>query len=74
MGKHYHLTDMPYMGPDDHWTVDKYTDTAPTDAYGTIEFQGGAHPNKAQVCHTECLSAVESLVMDPTTFSVEFEL
>lgn len=27
----------------------KHTRAQPTDAYGTIEFQGGAHPTKAQV-------------------------
>lgn len=35
----------------------KHTRAQPTDAYGTIEFQGGAHPTKAQVSlkHTKNL-------------------
>ena len=32
------------------WSVDWHTELSPTDAFGTIEFQGGPHPNKAQVC------------------------
>ncbi len=32
----------------DQWTPQKCTRSAATDAYGTIEFQGGAHPTKAQ--------------------------
>jgi len=35
--------------PDQRWSVAKNTETAPTDAYGTIEFLGGPHPTKAQV-------------------------
>lgn len=31
------------------WTPGKNTKTFPTDAYGTIEFQGLPHPTKAQV-------------------------
>ncbi|XP_065569239.1 transient receptor potential cation channel trpm-like isoform X2 [Artemia franciscana] len=30
------------------WSPDKHTLTSPTDAFGVIEFQGGAHPSKAQ--------------------------
>lgn len=33
----------------DIWLHYKHTRTHPTDAYGTIEFQGGPHPTKAQV-------------------------
>lgn len=33
------------------WSPAKYTMAYPTDAYGTIEFQGGPHPTKAQVCY-----------------------
>lgn len=36
--------------PGDVWIPYKHTRAHPTDAYGTIEFQGGAHPTKAQVC------------------------
>ncbi|XP_055607349.1 transient receptor potential cation channel trpm isoform X8 [Uranotaenia lowii] len=32
----------------DLWLPQKHTRPQPTDAYGTIEFQGGAHPTKAQ--------------------------
>jgi len=35
--------------PGDLWLPTKHTRPQPTDAYGTIEFQGGAHPTKAQV-------------------------
>lgn len=35
--------------PGDVWVPFKHTRPHPTDAYGTIEFQGGAHPTKAQV-------------------------
>ena len=31
------------------WTPGKNTRSYPTDAYGTIEFQGLPHPTKAQV-------------------------
>ncbi|XP_037034801.1 transient receptor potential cation channel trpm isoform X3 [Bradysia coprophila] len=34
--------------PGDVWVPYKHTRSHPTDAYGTIEFQGGAHPTKAQ--------------------------
>ncbi|KAK2153336.1 hypothetical protein LSH36_300g03014 [Paralvinella palmiformis] len=33
---------------DEVWNVQDHTRELPTDAYGTIEFQGGAHPTKAQ--------------------------
>lgn len=36
--------------PGDVWVPFRHTRPHPTDAYGTIEFQGGAHPTKAQVC------------------------
>lgn len=31
------------------WLPSKHTVAVPTDAHGTIEFQGGPHPSKAQV-------------------------
>ncbi|CAO1309963.1 unnamed protein product [Diamesa hyperborea] len=34
--------------PGDFWFPNKHTRSHPTDAYGTIEFQGSAHPTKAQ--------------------------
>lgn len=33
----------------DQWSPGKNTRSLATDAYGTIEFQGGPHPTKAQV-------------------------
>lgn len=35
--------------PQEKWSVAKHTRTYPTDAYGTIEFQGGGFINKAMV-------------------------
>lgn len=35
--------------PNEVWSPAKHTLPSPTDAYGTIEFQGGPHPSKAQV-------------------------
>ncbi|CAL4164580.1 unnamed protein product, partial [Meganyctiphanes norvegica] len=35
-------------GEDLHWSPQRHTHLMPTDAYGTLEFQGGAHPTKAQ--------------------------
>ncbi|XP_058146638.1 transient receptor potential cation channel subfamily M member 1 [Dasypus novemcinctus] len=29
------------------WCISKHTQSSPTDSYGTLEFQGGAHANKA---------------------------
>lgn len=34
------------------WSPAKHTLPSPTDAYGTIEFQGGPHPSKAQVLYS----------------------
>ncbi|KAF5291334.1 hypothetical protein FQA39_LY03485 [Lamprigera yunnana] len=34
--------------PGEVWLPSKHTKGTPTDAYGTIEFQGGPHPTKAQ--------------------------
>ncbi|XP_071043115.1 transient receptor potential cation channel trpm-like [Parasteatoda tepidariorum] len=33
---------------DEHWSPSRHTAASPTDAFGTIEFQGSAHPLKAQ--------------------------
>lgn len=35
--------------PNETWSPMKHTVLSATDAYGTIEFQGGPHPTKAQV-------------------------
>ncbi|CAH0590480.1 unnamed protein product [Chrysodeixis includens] len=34
--------------PGEAWVPARHTQSAPTDAYGTVEFQGGPHPTKAQ--------------------------
>ncbi|XP_076047574.1 transient receptor potential cation channel, subfamily M isoform X4 [Oratosquilla oratoria] len=36
------------QGKEDHWSPSRHTQLLPTDAYGVLEFQGGAHPTKAQ--------------------------
>lgn len=36
-------------GEDLHWSPSRHTQLLPTDAYGILEFQGGAHPTKAHV-------------------------
>jgi hypothetical protein len=43
------VTPPPKPGEELLWTPARYTQAKPTDAYGTIEFQGGPHPSKAQV-------------------------
>lgn len=51
--KHFHLKPSSGVEPKpletERWSVSKHTENMPTDAYGTIEFQGGPHPTKAQV-------------------------
>ncbi|KIH67285.1 hypothetical protein ANCDUO_02385 [Ancylostoma duodenale] len=32
----------------ERWSLKKHTISLPTNAFGTIEFQGGPHPHKAQ--------------------------
>ncbi|XP_026068406.1 transient receptor potential cation channel subfamily M member 3 isoform X7 [Carassius auratus] len=34
-------------GLSEKWSISKHTQLSPTDAFGTIEFQGGGHSNKA---------------------------
>jgi len=48
--------------PDQRWSVARNTETAPTDAYGTIEFLGGPHPTKAQVGESEDYLCIDSCV------------
>lgn len=50
------------------WSISKHTQLSPTDAFGTIEFQGGGHSNKAMVTlFTQCcILLVFSLSMLPT--------
>ena len=38
-----------FFPPRDTWDVTRHTELLGTDSYGTIEFQGGPHPIKAQV-------------------------
>ncbi|KAH7966358.1 hypothetical protein HPB49_015505 [Dermacentor silvarum] len=33
---------------EEHWSISRHTDVSPTNAFGTIEFQGTSHPLKAQ--------------------------
>jgi hypothetical protein len=37
------------VNKDERWSVQKNTRCEPTDAFGLIEFEGLAHPTKAQV-------------------------
>lgn len=37
------------VNKDERWSVPKHTRYEPTDAFGVIEFEGMAHPTKAQV-------------------------
>ncbi|KAB0358720.1 hypothetical protein FD755_019842, partial [Muntiacus reevesi] len=39
------------------WSISKHTQLSPTDAFGTIEFQGGGHSNKAMVIRALSLTA-----------------
>lgn len=40
------------------WSISKHTQLSPTDAFGTIEFQGGGHSNKAMVTTVTVLCCV----------------
>ncbi|XP_077512947.1 transient receptor potential cation channel, subfamily M [Amblyomma americanum] len=33
---------------EEHWSISRHTEVSPTNAFGTIEFQGTSHPLKAQ--------------------------
>lgn len=48
---HPTIPGIEHGSPGDLWLPNKHTRPHATDAYGTIEFQGGAHPTKAQVIH-----------------------
>ncbi|XP_045452338.1 transient receptor potential cation channel trpm [Melitaea cinxia] len=48
LSKTAHGPNIPSAGPGEAWVPNRHTQAAPTDAYGTVEFQGGAHPTKAQ--------------------------
>lgn len=44
------------------WSICKHTQLSPTDAFGTIEFQGGGHSNKAMVTLLLCCVLSVSLL------------
>lgn len=52
------------------WTPSRNTQPSPTDAYGTIEFQGGPHPSKAQVRMTDIRDQGKGFVGFPEAFEV----
>ncbi|CAG9564213.1 unnamed protein product [Danaus chrysippus] len=43
-----HGANIPVAPPGEAWVPQRHTQAGPTDAYGTVEFQGGPHPTKAQ--------------------------
>uniref|UniRef100_A0A0N5C7H5 LSDAT_euk domain-containing protein n=1 Tax=Strongyloides papillosus TaxID=174720 RepID=A0A0N5C7H5_STREA len=54
-----------YIKGTDRWSIKNHTRLLPTDAYGTIEFQGGPRPIKAQYVRlsfdTDCSSIIHLL-------------
>uniref|UniRef100_A0A0N4ZLR6 Transient receptor potential cation channel n=1 Tax=Parastrongyloides trichosuri TaxID=131310 RepID=A0A0N4ZLR6_PARTI len=59
-------TDIENFGKtNDRWSIKNHTELLPTDAYGTIEFQGGPRPIKAQYVRlsfdSDCASIVHLL-------------
>ncbi|XP_046970563.1 transient receptor potential cation channel trpm isoform X7 [Vanessa cardui] len=48
LSKTAHGANIQTAGPGEAWVPTRHTQAAPTDAYGTVEFQGGPHPTKAQ--------------------------
>lgn len=49
LSKTAHGSSIATATPGEAWVPARHTQAAPTDAYGTVEFQGGPHPTKAQV-------------------------
>ncbi|XP_060805622.1 transient receptor potential cation channel trpm isoform X10 [Amyelois transitella] len=43
-----HGSNIAVAAPGEAWVPARHTHAVPTDAYGTVEFQGGPHPTKAQ--------------------------
>ncbi|MBN3289826.1 TRPM6 protein, partial [Polypterus senegalus] len=39
---------MSTLDPHEEWTIERHTQTSPTDAFGTIDFQDGAHAYHAK--------------------------
>ncbi|CAG0882990.1 unnamed protein product [Darwinula stevensoni] len=56
---------------DGKWTHSRHTQRVPTDAYGTIEFQGGAHPSKAKYIRLAHDTRPESVIQ---LFTQEWDL
>ncbi|CAH2042109.1 unnamed protein product, partial [Iphiclides podalirius] len=48
LSKTAHGSNAATAAPGEAWVPARHTQSAPTDAYGTVEFQGGPHPTKAQ--------------------------
>ncbi|XP_064607878.1 transient receptor potential cation channel subfamily M member 3-like isoform X2 [Liolophura sinensis] len=48
---------------DEKWHPNKHTEAKPTDAYGTIEFQGAPHPSKAQYMRLSSLDTKPEFVL-----------
>ncbi|XP_026320800.1 transient receptor potential cation channel trpm [Hyposmocoma kahamanoa] len=48
LSKAAHGANIQTATPGEAWLPTRHTQPAPTDAYGTVEFQGGPHPTKAQ--------------------------
>ncbi|XP_072942327.1 transient receptor potential cation channel trpm [Epargyreus clarus] len=48
LSKTAHGSSVTIAAPGEAWVPARHTQPAPTDAYGTVEFQGGPHPTKAQ--------------------------
>ncbi|KAI5640133.1 hypothetical protein NE865_07390 [Phthorimaea operculella] len=48
LSKTAHGSSIATAAPGEAWVPGKHTQCSPTDAYGTVEFQGGPHPTKAQ--------------------------
>ncbi|XP_053614207.1 transient receptor potential cation channel trpm isoform X14 [Plodia interpunctella] len=48
LSKTAHGSNTAVAAPGEAWVPARHTHAAPTDAYGTVEFQGGPHPTKAQ--------------------------
>lgn len=46
------------------WSISKHTQLSPTDAFGTIEFQGGGHSNKAMVTPGTNLYFTDTLMLE----------
>ncbi|XP_045501553.1 transient receptor potential cation channel trpm isoform X6 [Colias croceus] len=48
LSKTAHGANIPIAPVGEAWLPARHTQPSPTDAYGTVEFQGGPHPTKAQ--------------------------